>query len=481
MNGRTHLRSFALLLLLTVLSFVFQACSTPEERIDKQTAQAQALMDADQPGEAVALLEELHAEWPENPKIVEFLAFAHARNNNPSASADAFVTASRLDPSRSELLLYAAEAREQAGEFDQAADHYRLYITEHFDDNSGWRALAHLESRRGNHSDAVDAFLNVYRIEPSGETAVSLGQLFLETQNTVQAFHWFNTAREKHKEEAGAGALLGLLQIAMEEENWQRTEELTDLLDSEYEGQLDASNLTMVRGELQRWKESLAERQRIEEEQIALAEKLKAEREQRAEEERLAREQEALAEAERAAELAAEEAAATAPEEKVEEMIEEPTRDPFQELLAEAESFENRGRFGSAARTYWRALSYDDSDGSIWFKLSHALYRTESWNDSELTALEALRRDPKNERYHLHYLNVIRQTHPVRSYLRELERVQEQFPRNPELALALAETYAHSQHSHQVAVRYYQLFLRLAPDDSRRGEVEQTIRRLNRL
>src|SRR5690625_5263479 len=483
MNGRTHLRSFALLLLLTVLSFVLQGCSTPEERIDKQTAQAQALMDADQPDAAVALLEELRAEWPENPDIVEFLAFAHARNNNPSASADAFVAASRLDPSRSELLLYAAQAREQTGELAQAAEHYRLYITEHFDDSSAWRTLAQLESRRGNHQDAIDAFLNVYRIDPSGDTAVALGNLFLETQNTIQAYHWFDTARGKHQKEAGAGALLGLLQIAMEEENWERAEELTRLLDTEHEGELDASELSMVRGELERWKEEITERKRIEEEQIALAERLEAERKKRAEEEeRLALEEaKAREEAEKAKRLA-EEAESNPPvPEEIEEIIEEPIRDPYQELLAEAANFEKNGRFGSAARTYWRALSYDDSDALVWFDLSHALYRAETWNDAELTALEALRRDPDNERYHLHYLNVIRRTHPVRSYLRELERVHEKFPRNPQVVLALAETYAHSQHSHPIAVRYYQLFLRLAPEDSRRAEVEQAIRKLSQL
>lgn len=479
---------------MTILSVVFQACSSPEEKFQARLAEAQAAMDAENPAEAIVILNEVDQQTPDRLEVVEFLAFAHARNNNPSASADAFIRAHQLSPGHGEFLLFAGQAREEAGDLDQASDHYRLYVTEHYEDFTGWQALARAEEKRLRHRDALDAYLQVYRLQPSGETAAAIGTLFFQLRNVAQAHHWFTVAREKHQD-GGAPALLGLLRVILTEERWERAEELVALLDKEHPGALDDSDLAMVRGELQRWRESVAEMERIREEQLAEARRREEEEKRREEEARIAREK-AEEEARKQAELAAQaKAEAEAQEEEAEEpgvlaeadvleievevQVEEPPPpNPYADLIAEAQRLEEAGRYGTAARTYWQALSHEDSDPETWFNLSYAHYRARSWNDAELTALEAIRRDPENERYHLHYLNVVKETKPVRSYLRELERIHELFPRNREIVLALANTYAKSQHSRQVAVRYYQHFLQLAPNDTRRPEVEASIRRL---
>jgi tetratricopeptide (TPR) repeat protein len=479
-DGKFHLRSIAFLTLLTVLSFVFSACSNPDKTIEQRFTQAQEKLDEGLTEEAVTILEDLYERWPERLDVVEFLAFAHSRNNNPAAAADAFMLAYEQAPERGDLLLFAAQARTDAGDLAKAARHYRLYIADNFDDFSGWQALARLENDRGLHRDAIDAYLNVYRIRPSGMTAAELGDLFLRLNNTAQAHHWFKASLE-HSGEARPIALLGLLRISLEEENWDRAEELVQRLDRDHPGALDASELAMVRGELLRWRESVAELERLRLAQAAESERREAEARAREEEERLAQEK-AEAEAAEAARLAALEQDEEETEAGVEslpladEMV--TSLDPFAELVAKADRFVEDGRFGSAARTYWRALSYDDSQAEIWFKLSRAHSKASAWNDAELTVLEALRRQPEREVYHLHYLNVIKETQPVRTYLRELERVQQQFPNNAEVVLALANTYARSQHSHPEAVRYYRLFLQLAPQDGRRPQVEQSIRRL---
>lgn len=479
-DGKFHLRSIGWLPLLAALLFLSAGCTSPDKTVEKKFAEAQTHLDAGQPAEAIRILEELNQTYPERLDVVEFLAFTHASNNNPAQAAVYFTEANRLAPERDDLLLFAAQAFESANDLESAASQYRLYIVDNFDDASGWQALANVERRRGYHRDSIDAFLNVYRIRPDGDTATALGDLFLQLNNTAQAHHWFRTALE-HPGESTPQALLGLLKISLEEENWDRAEELIADLDARFPGHLDKSELAAVRAELQRWRDSQNELQRIQEQQLAEAARREEERKAREEEERLARlqaEKEAAAQAEREALAAAAQTPEPEPEPAAPEPEPEPEPSPYETLLAQARNAADSGNLTDATSLYWQALAYEDDDARVWFELSRLQYRRGSHNDAELSALEALRREPARENFHLHYLNVIKETQPVRAYLRELERAQDTFPHNPEIALALANTYAQGHHSQADAIRYYRLFIQLAPRDSRRPEVEQTLRNL---
>lgn len=462
--------------LLAILLFLSPGCANPDKLAEKRFGEAQEKLDGGETEEAIRLLEELHQSHPDRLDVVEFLAFTYARNNNPRQAAHYFTEAAILAPDRDDLLLFAAQALEEAGELEEAANHYGLFIVDNFDDFSGWQGLARLEKRRGHHQGAIDAYLNVHRIRPTDATAVSLGDLFLHLNNTAQAHAWYTTALEEPGD-AAPQALLGLLRISLEEENWDRAQTLIGELDTKYPGRLDRTELSEARAELRRWREAQEELERVRLEQLAAVERREAEREAReAEEARLARQQ-----AEEEAEQAAREALAQAeaPEEDPEPEPEpKPEEDPADELLAQARDLAASGRTAPAIQRYWEVLTQDDSAGATWFELSRLQHRQGDHQDAELTALEALRREPTRQNYHLHYLNVIRETQPVRTYLRELERAQDTFPHNPEIALALANTYARSHHAHANAIRYYRLFLQLAPRDSRRSEVEHTLRRL---
>jgi tetratricopeptide (TPR) repeat protein len=481
-DGKLHSRSIGLVTLLTMVLFLSAACTNPDKTVEKKFAQAQEQLEAGQTEEAIGLLEELNQTYPDRLDVVEFLAFTHARNNNPRKAAEFFSEAARLAPDRSDLLLFAAQALEEAGDLDAASSHYRLYIVDNFNDFSGWRALAEVEEQRGRHRDAIDAYLNVYRIRPGDTAAVALGNLFLQLNNTAQAHHWYRTALEK-RGEAAPQALLGLLRINLEEENWTRAQELITELDTRYPGQLDRTELAEARNELRRWREAREELERLRQEQVAQEQQREQERLAREEEERLAQiqareeaeraEREALAQPQQAER---EEPESDSPPET--EIVQQAS--PYNDLLASARSRAAAGRRGEAIALYWEALTQQDDDATVWFELSRLQYQREDFQDAELTALEALRRDPQRESFHLHYLNVIRETHPVRAYLRELERAQDNFPHNAEIALALANTHARSFHSHAEAVRYYRLFLQLAPRDPRRQEVEATLRQLAR-
>lgn len=473
-DGKVHWRSIGFLSLLAILLLSVAGCSNPDSRVEKKLAQAQQKLDEGELIQAIEILNQLRQAQPERPDILEMLGFAHAENSDPTQAGEAFAQAALLSPARSELLLYAAQAREEAGNFGPAADHYRVYLTANFDDPSAWQALARLEDQRGLHHEAIEAYLHVYRVRPTSPTAAEIGDLFFRLRNLAQAHHWFTTASEDPGQ-APAKAWLGLLRISMEEENWDRAQELVQILDQSHPGQLDSTEMALVRQELRQWREAVEEVQRLQRDQADRVARQEQEKERLAAEEQLERE--------RLQAVAAEQASAQteilpetdAPPE------EEPEAGPPPEvvLLAEAAALFEVGRYGAAAQKYWSALSYDDSSAQVWFDLSRAHFHAESWNDAELTALEALRRDQDRQVFHLHYLNVIKRTQPVRAYLRELERVHQMFPANPEVVLALANTYARSQHAHPDAVRYYNLFLRLSPNDERRREVEQSIRRLN--
>lgn len=488
-DGKVHLQSIGLLSLVTVFLITAPGCTNPEKRVEQKLAEAEQKFAANEPAEAFATLEELHRNFPERLDIIETLAFAYARNGQPAEAADAFVKAAALDPVNGDYLMLAAQARETAGDPDRAAGHYRVHLTDHFDDDAAWNALAELEKKRGLHQNAIDAYLHVYRIRPTAATATRIGDLFFELRNLAQAHHWFTAALEQPGQPLPE-TLTGLLRIHMEEGDWERSQELVERLERDYPETFVSPEFAEIRTGLARWRESLEELERLRRERAELAARREAERLAREEAERIEREEAeaaaiAAAEAERQAELerrAAEEAAAEANGEEPEEIAEEETVEDaaaaFARLTAEADRLFEARRYRTAAQTYWRALTHNPESAETWFDVSRAQFLGESWNDAELTALEALRREPENEAFHLHYLNVIQQTQPVRAYLRELERVHQQFPANADVVLALANTYARSLYSHQEAVRYYHRFLRLAPDDARTAEVRESIRRL---
>lgn len=481
-DGKFHLRSIGWLPLLAVVLFLFPGCSNPDKTVEKTLITAQAQLDAGEPQEAIRILEKLNQDFPDRLNVVEFLAFTYASNKNPAEAAAYFLAATQLAPRRSDLHLFAAQALESTNDLEGAATQYRLFIVDNFTDFAGWQALARIEQRRGNNREAIDAFLNVYRIRPSDETAVAIGDLYLQLNNTVQAHRWYDTALSKNGKAAPA-ALLGLLKISLEEENRDRAQELTDELDESFPGYLDSSELASVRGEFDRWRNAQEEEQRIQEEKLAESKRQEAEEKTAEEETRLARLQEEEEAMQREREALAAQAQAETPEPTVEEPTEpeppsKPEPNPYRELLEKARRTADGGRSADAASFYWQALAYDDTDAQVWFELSRVQYRREAFSDAELTALEALRRNPQQENYHLHYLNVIKETQPVRTYLRELERTHEMFYSNPEIALALANTYIRGHHSQAEAIRYYRLFIQLAPADPRRDEAEKTLRKL---
>gem|GEM_PF-6292090 len=474
-------------LLAALLLLFVPACTNHEKTVERKFGQAQEKLEAGQTDEAIRILEELNHAYPDRLDVVELLAFTHARNNNPLKAARYFVEAARLAPERDDLLLFAAQAFDEAGEQDQAANQYRLYIVDNFNDASGWLALARIEERRKRHLDAIESYRNVHRIRASDDVAVAIGNLFFQLNNIAQAHHWYRTALETPGD-AAPDAYLGLIRISLDEENWDKTQQLFGQLDTRFPGRVDSPELAEARAELVRWREAQKELERARLAQAAEAERREKERAAREEEERLARiraeeeEAAARAEKERLAALAPAPIEESAPEPEAEPEPEGPSPSQlFQEFLAEARARAGAGDRSGAIAQFWQALTIDDSKANVWHELSRVQLRQGNFRDAELTALEALRREPNRESYHLHFLSVIRETHPVRSYLRELERAQDMFPANPEIALALANTYAQSHHSHAEAVRHYRQFIQLAPHDPRRPEVEKSLRNLSQL
>ncbi len=455
---------------------LFAGCTDPDKVFEEKFEEANQKITAGEVSSGLALLETLRGERPDDPRVLEALGFAFAEAGRHAEAAEAFTAAAGADPRRPDLPLFAARSHEEAGNLEAAADQYRQYVVGRFDDVTGWQALGRVERARGHHRAATDAFLQVHRLRPSADTAVTLGELFLQLGNLAQAGQWFRQARELDPP-GPAEAWLGLLIIDLEEDDRESALARMDEIEERFPGRLDEPPYAQARDEFREWRAAGEERARLAAERAAEAERREAERLAMEEEEALRLETERLAEEE--ARRAREEALAL-----LEREMEEATREPTVEervaaKLQRARQFQRARAWDDALREYWEAISLDADRASLWYELSRVLLQAGRSSEAESTALEAIRRNPSREDYHLHYLNAARETQPMRVYLSELERVLAMFPSSYEITLELARAYNHGAFSQSNALRYYRRFLQIAPPtDPRREEVTRQVRRL---
>lgn len=319
-------------LILLVLTALLSSCADPEAQKAKKLSQADAHIAAGEYDTAQALLNELAAAEPDNPDILRHRIALYEAQDDAAAVAFLFQEAQRLSPDDIELLYKTYLAQEAAG---QPSAQYLEQFAEVAPDAMTptlWEKLGSTRAAAGQSQAALNAYLKAAAYDgytPSSESAVAIGKLFLQVDNTAQAERWFNVAAESDDPNALA-ALFGLLEINLRNKNWPEAEIVVQQLEAQFPGAISASQWASVPDELAKWRQA-------QDEMRAQLAKEKAEAEAQAAEAQA----KAEAEAAKAAELALAEKAST-PEgsDKTENEPTQPTPSDKSEIVAELEAAE---------------------------------------------------------------------------------------------------------------------------------------------
>ena len=102
-----------------------------EANIQKQIELANAYLGKNKAEQAIELMESLSETHPNNPVILETLAFSYAKKPDAKLAAFYFMRVFQLDPRRSDLLPFAAQTYISIGDWKSAETTYQQYKRVH--------------------------------------------------------------------------------------------------------------------------------------------------------------------------------------------------------------------------------------------------------------------------------------------------------------------------------------------------------------
>jgi tetratricopeptide (TPR) repeat protein len=247
-------RLIFILLSLTLLGVI--GCSGPEEKKNDSLRSAEALRAEGQLGKALSVLEDLAAEHPNDPEILQQIGHIFEEQGDTTMAAFFLEQAHQLAPEDLELLYktyLALKAADQptAPLLEKLASQSEESMTPEL-----WVRLGQLRADQNLTQSALDAYLKGVDPEkeaPSAETAVAIGNLFIDLDNTAQAERWFTGAAENDSPDA-LTALFGLLEIKLLQKDWEAASSIIERLDKQFPGAVDASKWSSARTDLIRWR-----------------------------------------------------------------------------------------------------------------------------------------------------------------------------------------------------------------------------------
>lgn len=230
----------------------------PDEATIKQAVNAaNELVYEGQAQLAINRLEELQQQAPTNPLVIEALAFAYAKLPDPGMAALYFDQAYQLAPDNASLALYAAQAHMDSGNPQGAADTYKKYLASNATDADAWKALARAHVDLNRKQDALNAFLESFRLsreQPTHEESALIGHLYHSVGNRAQAAKWYMQAlRPGGAASDRLTAQLGLFDLALANQDWPRAIELMNQIEREFPGEIASGPYANARTELIRW------------------------------------------------------------------------------------------------------------------------------------------------------------------------------------------------------------------------------------
>ncbi|MFQ3223955.1 MAG: tetratricopeptide (TPR) repeat protein [Lentimonas sp.] len=249
-------------ILIPLTLLILLGCSGPEEKRAQALNEVVQLRAAGDNSAALATLDALANEFPNDTEILRKIGSTHEALGNTAEAAFYLSAAYNQAPDDVELLYQTYRAQENANQ-SQAAHELLQALVEAEPDaitDELWLRLGEFRAEAQQTQSALDAYLKGIDPEsstPSAETAVAIGTLFKQLDNLPQAERWFNIAANSDDPNA-LPALFGLLDIHLRNKNWTAAESVIAQLDKQFPGAVDASEWATYRGELERWRRAQA-------------------------------------------------------------------------------------------------------------------------------------------------------------------------------------------------------------------------------
>ncbi len=471
-------------------------CSSPEERFAEKIEQANVNLENSEVRKAISILEQLEQDYPNQPQVLENLAFAFIKAEEFFEGAFYFNQLAQRFPENSDYYLYAAQAWLNAGDLESAIKDYEAYLLENRDDWNTWQKIGDLYLETNQASKAIHAYSNSSEIKFNPELDLKATLLANESGNLRQAEEGYERLLVAEDDEIAKQAHIGLIQIKHKRRQWEEVERLMKTVEKRFPEALNSPEITQTSADYKQFKSAKEEEaSRIQEEEER-RKRLVDEQRQRAE---------ALLAARRAAlqptpaptpleeevvvppsQLAIDEVATSEkpvvpqlPAEEAPPPVTAPTppSSGFQVALNNARKIASTNSQTAVAR-YWDAINMGDESGVAFYELARLYYKRSEFSEAEMTSLEALRRDPSSNRYLITYLNVIKKTKAKPDVVAEIRKYRSLYPKNADLILLLARTYAEPGGDPVAARSLYDLFFQTAPSHPETDRARYEIRGL---
>jgi len=257
---KVNFKSVFFITLVTTLILLI-GCSSPEEKKSAQIKEALSLSEKGANTEAIALLEELAALYPNDIEIFNSMGQIYSADGDSTMAAFFLERAYLLSPDDTELLFQAHQSLEAANQpsghlLEKLATEAPEVMTADL-----WVRLGQIRQAENKVQPALDAYLkgvNPAQQKPAPETAAAIGQLFVKVGNLPQAETWLEMAADNDDPNA-LTALFGLLEIKLRQKDWAGAESTVAQLDKQFPGAVEASQWQQARLELVRWRKAQEE------------------------------------------------------------------------------------------------------------------------------------------------------------------------------------------------------------------------------
>ncbi|MBL6913118.1 MAG: tetratricopeptide repeat protein [Puniceicoccaceae bacterium] len=246
--------AFFITLLSTLI--LLAACSSPEEKKAAQIKEAHHLAEGGDSAQALELLENLSAEYPNDIEILNSIGQIYAAEGDTSMAAFFLEQAYLQAPDDTERLFQAYQSLEAA---KQPAGHLLETLSTQAPEAMTpdlWIRLGQIRHAENKLQPSLDAYLkgvDPEKAKPSSEVAASIGQLFVKVGNLPQAEAWLEMAADSDDPDA-LTALFGLLEINLRQKDWAGAEAIIAQLDKQFPGAVEASQWQQARKDLVRWR-----------------------------------------------------------------------------------------------------------------------------------------------------------------------------------------------------------------------------------
>ncbi len=393
-----------------------------QESINEQIIIAKEYLVCGKNNEAISLLEDLLKQYPNMTNTIEALAFAHMDGGDPGLAAFYFEQIVKKAPSLHEYEIFAAQAYLDAKDYPQACRNYKNYLQSYPNDRSTWKALAKTYELDKKEALALDAYLRAEELtlSPSSEQdALKIARLCLKTKNDHEAKTWYHLVLTHNP--LSVEARTRLLKIELQSGNWPEAQAHLNKLESLPTNKIDPGLITLAKDILLK-KEPLKNTGK-----------------------------------------------------SITTTKTNSIKNDTNSFLKKGKEFKEKGDFQKSIHHYKEALSLNPKIANAWHELSLAYIGHKALKEAEASAKEAVNIEPENLSYRFNYLKIIKTNDSDEVLFRELDEARKHFPNNPEFTLGLAQAYHKKRNDLTNAKKFYEEFLKEAPNHVKTEQVRKLL------